>query len=83
MLYGAAGPPGRWVTNDPSPRQVPSFEEVGNALADTRANMERVAAVSTESEPFLTGEEMFTAWLADDTGRIFHIIGDVRKALRR
>ena len=36
-----------------------------------------------ESEPFLTGEEMFTAWLADSKGRMCHIIGDVRKALRR
>jgi hypothetical protein len=60
-----------------------SFEEVGNALADERANLEREAAVSIESEPFLTGEEMFTAWLADDTGRMVHVIGDVRKALRR
>jgi hypothetical protein len=60
-----------------------SFEEVGNALADARANAERIAAVSLESEPFLTGEEMFTAWLADSTGRMVHVIGDVRRALRR
>jgi hypothetical protein len=60
-----------------------SFEEKGNALADARANAERIAAEPLESEPFLTGEEMFTAWLADSTGRMCHIIGDVRKALRR
>jgi exonuclease III len=60
-----------------------SFEEKGNALADARANAERMAAVSFESEPFLTGEEMFTAWLADSKGRMCHVIGDVRKALRR
>jgi ribonuclease HI len=60
-----------------------SFEERGNALADARANAERIAAVSRESEPFLSGEEMFTAWLADSTGRMCHVIGDVRKALRR
>jgi exonuclease III len=60
-----------------------SFEEEGNALADARANAERIAALPLESEPFLTGEEMFTAWLADSKGRMCHIIGDVRKALRR
>ena len=60
-----------------------SFEEKGNALADARANLERAAAVAQESEPFLTGEEMFTAWLADRTGRMVHIVGDVRRALRR
>jgi hypothetical protein len=60
-----------------------SFEERDNALADSRANTERIAAVPLVSEPFLTGEEMFTAWLADTTGKMGHVIGDVRKALRR
>ena len=60
-----------------------SFEEVGNSMADTRANRERVEAVSCRSVPFLTGEEMFTAWIPDGLGRMTHVIGDVRKALKR
>ena len=60
-----------------------SFEEKGNALADVRANQERRAASSFSSEPFLTGEEMFTAWLPNDRGRYVHVIGDVRKALKQ
>ena len=35
------------------------------------------------SVPFLTGEEMFTAWIPDERGRLYHVIGDVRKALKR
>jgi hypothetical protein len=60
-----------------------SFEEKGNAMADVRANSERVEALNCESVPFLTGEEMFTAWIPDTRGRMGHVIGDVRKALKR
>jgi hypothetical protein len=60
-----------------------SFEAKGNALADVRANSERVEALHYKSVPFLTGEEMFTAWIPDTRGRMTHVIGDVRKALKR
>jgi hypothetical protein len=60
-----------------------SFEEKGNSMADARANLERVAALHYESVPFLTGEEMFTAWIPDEQGRMVHVIGDVRQALKR
>jgi hypothetical protein len=45
--------------------------------------LERAEAVSYKSVPFLTGEEMFTAWIPDAQGRMVHVIGDVRKALKR
>ena len=60
-----------------------SFEERGNSMADARANSERVSALSCESVPFLTGEEMFTAWIPDSRGRMCHVIGDVRRELKR
>jgi hypothetical protein len=60
-----------------------SFEEKGNSMADARANLERADALHYVSVPFLTGEEMFTAWIPDAQGRMVHVIGDVRKALKR
>ena len=60
-----------------------SFEEKGNSMADVRANLERADALHCESVPFLTGEEMFTAWIPDARGRMVHVIGDVRQALKR
>jgi hypothetical protein len=39
-------------------------------MADARASQERVEAVSRRSVPFLTGEEMFTAWIPDGLGRM-------------
>jgi hypothetical protein len=60
-----------------------SFEEMGNSMTDARANQERIEAVSCRSVPFLTGEEMFTAWIPDGLGWMTHVIGDVRKALKR
>ncbi len=60
-----------------------SFEAVGNRLADRRANAERVRAQGCESESFLTGEEMFTAWMPNEWGSWTHIMGDVRRALKR
>ena len=60
-----------------------SFEERGNAMADARANSERADAELCKSVPFLTGEEMFTAWIPDARGRMGHVIGDVRRQLKR
>ena len=60
-----------------------SFEERGNSLADARANSERIGALSCESLPFLTGEELFTAWIPDAQGHMYHVIGDVRRELKR
>jgi exonuclease III len=59
-----------------------SFEATGNRLADRRANAERVRALECTSEPFLTGEEMFTAWTPNEWGGWTHVMGDVRRALK-